>query len=58
VTIVDAGGGGADFVHGGGLAGLRDRVRGAGGTLHLDSPVGGGTTLTAVLPARGPEEEP
>ncbi len=57
VQVVDAGGGGADFVPGGGLAGLRDRVRGAGGTLQLHSPAGGGTTLTLVLPARPPEEQ-
>ena len=56
VTIVDAGGGGAEFAPGGGLAGLRDRVRGAGGTLHLASPTGGGTALTVTLPARAPEE--
>lgn len=58
VTIADHGDGGADFTPGGGLAGLRDRVRGAGGTLDLDSPKGSGTTLTAVLPARPREEEP
>jgi len=51
VTIVDAGGGGAAFAPGGGLAGLRDRVRGAGGTLDLASPAGVGTTLTVTLPA-------
>lgn len=56
VVVTDTGDGGADFVPDGGLAGLRDRVRAAGGTLQLDSPAGGGTTLTATLPAR-PDEE-
>lgn len=54
IRIADAGGGGADFAPGGGLAGLRDRVRGAGGTLLLDSPAGVGTTLTATLPTTTP----
>lgn len=57
VRIVDAGGGGAHFAPGGGLAGLRDRVHGAGGSLQLDSPSGGGTTLTVTLPARPAQEE-
>ena len=58
VRVVDAGDGGADFTPGGGLTGLRDRVRGTGGTLHLDSHQDSGTTLIAILPARPPEEEP
>ena len=57
VQIMDTGDGGVDFTPGGGLAGLRDRVRGAGGTLTLDSPTGAGTTLTVTLPARRPAEE-
>lgn len=57
VRIMDAGDGGADFTPGGGLAGLRDRVRGAGGALTLDSPTGDGTTLTVTLPAEPSEDE-
>ncbi len=58
IRIVDAGDGGATFAPGGGLAGLRDRVGAAGGSLNLVSPSGAGTTVTAALPARPPEEEP
>jgi signal transduction histidine kinase len=50
VTITDDGTGGAGFVPGGGLAGLHDRVAAIGGTLHLDSPAYGPTTLTAEIP--------
>jgi signal transduction histidine kinase len=50
VTITDDGTGGAGFVPGGGLAGLSDRVAAIGGTLHLDSPAYGPTTLTAEIP--------
>ncbi len=35
---------------GGGLAGLRDRVRAVDGTFRLDSPAGAGTTITVELP--------
>lgn len=58
LTITDTGDGGADFTPDGGLAGLRDRVHAAGGTLTLHSPAGHGTTLTATLPATPPEESP
>lgn len=53
VTITDNGSGGAligDGLGQGGLAGMRDRVRSAGGTLLLDSPVGGPTTITVEVP--------
>jgi signal transduction histidine kinase len=50
VTIVDDGPGGARTVPGGGLAGLRDRVRIVGGELQVVSPDGGGTTIRATLP--------
>ncbi len=33
-----------------GLVGLKDRVEALGGRLRLDSPDGGGTSLTAELP--------
>ena len=46
----DDGRGGADAARGTGLAGIRARVEGADGTLQIDSPPGGPTTLVAVLP--------
>jgi len=54
VVVVDDGPGGADPARGSGLRGLADRVEALGGTLHIDSPSGGGTRLTAELaPAAG-----
>jgi signal transduction histidine kinase len=50
VTVADDGVGGASLAKGHGLAGLDDRVRAAGGILDVDSPIGGGTRLTAALP--------
>jgi signal transduction histidine kinase len=50
VTVSDDGVGGASLAKGHGLAGLDDRVHAAGGVLHLDSPAGAGTRLTAALP--------
>ncbi|MGI5239174.1 sensor histidine kinase [Dactylosporangium sp. CA-139066] len=55
VRVRDSGAGGAAFVPGGGLEGLRDRVDACGGRLSLRSPPGGGTRLTARLPLT-PEE--
>jgi PAS domain S-box-containing protein len=50
VVIRDDGIGGADLGAGTGLDGLRDRLEALGGTLHLHSPEGVGTTLTAEVP--------
>ncbi len=50
VTISDDGVGGARSVLGGGLAGLRERVRVVGGELKVTSPTGGGTVVCATLP--------
>jgi signal transduction histidine kinase/uncharacterized protein YhfF len=50
VTLRDDGRGGATKGAGSGLAGLSDRVAALGGELLIDSPAGGGTTLTAVIP--------
>ncbi|MER6722465.1 sensor histidine kinase [Streptomyces halstedii] len=50
VTIVDDGIGGADPSVGTGLTGLVKRVASVDGTLSLDSPVGGPTTITVELP--------
>jgi signal transduction histidine kinase len=50
VSVRDDGRGGADFGHGSGLAGLRDRVEALGGRIWLHSPPGEGTTLQVQLP--------
>ncbi len=50
VEIRDDGVGGAEAAEGSGLAGLRDRVGALGGTLVVESPPGGPTAITAVLP--------
>ncbi|GAA2371585.1 GAF domain-containing sensor histidine kinase [Dactylosporangium salmoneum] len=50
VSLSDDGVGGADPARGTGLVGIRDRVHALGGTMHLDSPPGGGTTLDVALP--------
>jgi signal transduction histidine kinase len=50
VTVADDGRGGADLAAGSGLSGLRDRVEALGGVLTVDSPLGGGTRLHALLP--------
>jgi signal transduction histidine kinase len=50
VEIADDGVGGARPLEHSGLSGLADRVEALGGTLHLDSPTGGGTRLFAEIP--------
>ena len=50
VRVRDNGRGGADFDHGSGLIGLRDRAEALGGHLHLTSAPGAGTTLEITLP--------
>jgi signal transduction histidine kinase len=52
LEIADDGVGGAAVSAGSGLEGLRDRVEAVGGTFEVDSPLGAGTRLTAVIPAR------
>jgi signal transduction histidine kinase len=51
VRVSDDGRGGAVVGAGSGLRGLADRVETVGGRFRVLSPVGGGTTLTAVIPA-------
>jgi signal transduction histidine kinase len=51
VVVGDDGVGGASLSAGTGLAGLRDRVEALGGSLTLDSPLGGGTRVAAVIPS-------
>jgi signal transduction histidine kinase len=50
VQVEDDGMGGASFVEGSGLAGLRDRVGALDGDLHLLSPRGGPTVLMVEIP--------
>ncbi|HXB48570.1 MAG TPA: GAF domain-containing protein [Streptosporangiaceae bacterium] len=50
VRVRDDGSGGADFSHGSGLLGLKDRAEALGGHLRLHSPPGAGTTLEITLP--------
>ncbi|GAA2991451.1 signal transduction histidine kinase [Microbacterium terrae] len=52
VWVVDNGRGGAAFVTGHGLEGLRQRMAGLRATLSLDSPVGGPTAVGAHIPIR------
>jgi signal transduction histidine kinase len=55
VRVRDDGLGGADFSHGSGLVGLKDRTEALGGQLQLHSPPGEGTTLEIALPLGEPE---
>jgi signal transduction histidine kinase len=57
VEVRDDGMGGADPAAGTGLRGLADRVDALGGVLHVSSPVGAGTTVTAELPFGTPSSE-
>jgi signal transduction histidine kinase len=50
VEVRDNGVGGAEATSGSGLAGLSDRVGALGGSLVVDSPPGGPTSITAVIP--------
>ena len=50
ITVADDGQGGACVTAGTGIRGIIDRVRGIGGDLELDSPVGHGTQIRAQIP--------
>jgi signal transduction histidine kinase len=50
LTIHDDGVGGARVGGGSGLVGLKDRIEALGGSLTVDSPVGGGTSLLSAIP--------
>jgi signal transduction histidine kinase len=50
VVVTDDGHGGAIVADGHGIAGLRERMRGLGGTLEVDSPIEGPTSVAAHLP--------
>jgi len=51
LEISDDGVGGADAARGSGLRGLGDRVAALDGELTVDSPVGDGTCVTAIIPS-------
>jgi signal transduction histidine kinase len=51
VEVTDDGQGGADASAGTGLRGLSDRLAAIGGELSVRSPTGGGTSVTAMMPA-------
>ena len=53
VTVSDDGVGGANPAVGSGLRGLVDRVAVLDGTLEIDSPAGGGTSIRAKIPLPG-----
>jgi signal transduction histidine kinase len=53
LAIRDDGIGGADRRQGSGLIGLSDRIEALGGTLHVTSPPGNGTTLLVQIPVDG-----
>jgi signal transduction histidine kinase len=50
VQVADDGRGGAMVTPGGGLAGIAGRLAAVDGTLAVESPAGGPTTVTAVIP--------
>jgi signal transduction histidine kinase len=54
LRIRDNGRSGANFTHGTGLIGLKDRAEALGGHLELRSPQGAGTTLDITLPLGEP----
>jgi signal transduction histidine kinase len=54
LAVRDDGDGGADPARGSGLTGLGDRIEALGGTLHITSPPGAGTTLLIQIPAVRP----
>ncbi|HEX6327316.1 MAG TPA: hypothetical protein VFZ72_12165 [Jiangellaceae bacterium] len=51
LQISDDGVGGAHLGKGHGIAGLADRLAGIDCTLEVHSPVGGGTVISAQMPA-------
>jgi signal transduction histidine kinase len=52
IEVRDDGIGGADPRSGSGLRGLADRLAALDGTMNVESPVGGGTRVSARIPAR------
>ena len=56
--VRDFGRGGARVVPGGGLSGIQDRIRSAGGRFFVTSPVGGPTEVVVELPLTDPATTP
>lgn len=56
VTVSDDGSGGASAKSRSGLEGLADRVKALGGRLVVESPPGGGTTVSADIPLAMPAD--
>ena len=54
MRVRDNGRGGADFSHGSGLLGFKDRADAPGGHLQLHSPPAQGSTLETTLPLQDP----
>jgi signal transduction histidine kinase len=50
LTVTDDGAGGARVTDGGGLSGLRERVRTVDGHIEIDSPAGGPTRVAITVP--------
>jgi beta-phosphoglucomutase family hydrolase len=50
LSVRDDGVGGAGPLRGSGLVGLKDRIEALGGTFAMQSPAGGGTTVSCELP--------
>lgn len=50
VSVVDTGPGGAGFVSGRGLAGMRERLAAFGGEVTISSPAGGPTQVVGTIP--------
>lgn len=50
IAVTDSGDGGARFISGGGLDGMRERIAAFGGSVEVNSPHGGPTTVTARIP--------
>jgi signal transduction histidine kinase len=53
ITVQDNGSGGVQIGNGSGLTGLRDRLAMLDGRLEVDSPDGGPTVVTVVVPPGG-----
>jgi len=58
IEVADDGVGGADPSSGSGLRGLADRLAALDGTLTVDSPIGGGTLISARIPTNQPMPDP
>ncbi|UOX89581.1 histidine kinase [Amycolatopsis sp. FBCC-B4732] len=57
VVVADDGKGGADFSRGSGLAGVQRRVAAFDGVVEIDSPAGGPTEITILIPCVLPSAE-